>query len=314
LEIELNGEKLDFTLEKEQNITEVIEGIEQWLKESSLIITDLRIDYSTGEIDLYHELRRNWNVYSLDKIGKINISALSIQEVLVNSIYTVKEYLLLLQTAIRNADADTMDQLKSGYPYMIESIKQLFNNYSIVSIKNEITFYLEFFSSFDIASLDPANINENNKILTAAENLLKKLDNLLEVELYPAQSLLKITDALKKSAEEIKDVSIHLQTGKDKNAMDSIINFSDQMQQLLYLFQKLINTGNLDKSKENIAGQSIETFYHEFNAILKDLVEAFAVKDYVLIGDLLEYEVAPRLENVIEFIKKINVIREKNGI
>ena len=36
----------------------------------------------------------------------------------------------------------------------------------------------------------------------------------------------------------------------------------------------------------------------EFNPVLKELVAAFGTKDSVLIGDLLEYEIAPRMQRL----------------
>ena len=46
-------------------------------------------------------------------------------------------------------------------------------------------------------------------------------------------------------------------------------------------------------------------FKEELNKILKELLEAFAAKDSVLIGDLMEYEIAPRLEQLRAFLQEL---------
>ena len=44
--------------------------------------------------------------------------------------------------------------------------------------------------------------------------------------------------------------------------------------------------------------EPLERFFSDLNRILTELIEAFEAKDSVLIGDLLEYEVTPRLEGL----------------
>jgi hypothetical protein len=41
----------------------------------------------------------------------------------------------------------------------------------------------------------------------------------------------------------------------------------------------------------------------ELNPVLRDLVAAFDARDSVLIGDLLEYEIAPRMERIAPLLK-----------
>ena len=54
-----------------------------------------------------------------------------------------------------------------------------------------------------------------------------------------------------------------------------------------------------------ISGKDYNVFYSELNKVLKELLEAFKLKDSVLIGDLMEYEMAPRLEELKNFALEI---------
>ena len=42
----------------------------------------------------------------------------------------------------------------------------------------------------------------------------------------------------------------------------------------------------------------------ELTPVLRELVDAFGSRDSVLIGDLLEYEVAPRMERIAPLLEK----------
>ena len=51
--------------------------------------------------------------------------------------------------------------------------------------------------------------------------------------------------------------------------------------------------------------EKLQAFYQELNGVLSELLEAFAAKDSVLIGDLMEYEIAPRLEQLRTFLQEL---------
>jgi len=96
---------------------------------------------------------------------------------------------------------------------------------------------------------------------------------------------------LRARVEKLPEVSVLLQTGKDKQAMDTIIGFTDSVQAVLALVPFL--------APDPERGRMIA----ELTPILRDLVAAFDAKDSVLIGDLLEYEVAPRVTRLIPFLE-----------
>ena len=64
---------------------------------------------------------------------------------------------------------------------------------------------------------------------------------------------------------------------------------------------QIYTTGKLMYSIDD----SLQDFYQELNGILTELLEAFDAKDSVLIGDLMEYEVAPRLEQLQTFLQEV---------
>jgi hypothetical protein len=52
---------------------------------------------------------------------------------------------------------------------------------------------------------------------------------------------------------------------------------------------------------EQVAGEMKGLQVHEYQVLLKQLLEALGEKDYVLLADLLEYEITPWLEKYLDY-------------
>jgi len=94
---------------------------------------------------------------------------------------------------------------------------------------------------------------------------------------------------------ELREVSLLLQTGRDKPAMDIVIRFADTVQSLMDVLPFLAS----DPERARLLT--------ELTPVLRELVAAFGSRDSVLIGDLLEYEVAPRLEKIAPLLEKAGI-------
>jgi hypothetical protein len=75
------------------------------------------------------------------------------------------------------------------------------------------------------------------------------------------------------------------------------VRFSELSQNLVRLVFT-ISTG-----KEN---EDLQSFYRELNSVLSELLQAFETRDSVLIGDLMEYEVAPRLGRLRAILQELS--------
>ncbi len=131
---------------------------------------------------------------------------------------------------------------------------------------------------------------------TSRSHIMEELEYCKQV--FRKIPALRTIDVTNRSIEEIGEVAVLLQTGKDRQAMETIIRFSELFQCLVRIFSSLKLTA---KNHSRIGGKSFDTFFTELNLMLEELLEAFNHQDSVLIGDLLEYEIAPRLEELKDF-------------
>lgn len=104
-------------------------------------------------------------------------------------------------------------------------------------------------------------------------------------------------------AAKLEQIPVQLQSGKDKDANVIISQLAD-------LVDNVCHTASLAAlfpdlyAKLSVAGKSITEFFAEFSDILNDFRQALEDKDTVLIGDLAEYEISPRLLTLADAVDK----------
>ena len=143
-------------------------------------------------------------------------------------------------------------------------------------------------------------ISIDDKQITAEnfdEEIAKEFNPNTKIELSVV-TLDSICEVLSKEckiiSEELKQLSVQLQSGKDKEANSLIATLAD-------LVDKICQTMALFPEKYSdmkINDKPISLFFSDFASVLNDFKNAIESKDTVLTGDLAEYEISPRLEEL----------------
>ncbi len=109
----------------------------------------------------------------------------------------------------------------------------------------------------------------------------------------------------KELSEKIKNISVDFQSGKDKEAAALIASLADFLNTMcVTIKQTAYFPDNFNTLQEDDA-KAIESFFSEITPILSDLQQAIESNDTVLMGDLAEYEISPRLAAIAESLEKI---------
>jgi len=304
LDILINKEKIDFTLEKEKSLGEIINAIENWLDNPNYKITSLKID----DKELSDSVKTKWQKIPLIDINKLDIQVQLPGDANIYNFEILISFLNSFKDGVTKNNTEILEHCISEYTIIIKSLKMIFVSGPILNKIIEIDKLLAG-STPEIIFSWPEGIKEKveSNINIITENLSDRIKEIAN----PIHSLIKSVEGLHKSSVEIGEVSLLLQTGKDKQAMDYIISFSYHIEKTLRLFSLLRESSLIKLDELKISDNSIEEFFNELNNILKELIEAFVANDSVLIGDLLEYEIAPRLENLASFINEIKTISKK---
>jgi len=300
--ITLNNEPFDVTIENEKTLEELYTGISNWLIKSDLEITELVKD---GE-DLELTNSSEWKSILLENIGKLDIIAISGSDRYITDLQTLYQYISLLQNAVTGSNNALISDLLSELTYVTSAMD------SFISKKDLLQYgtlkLQECINNFQKENRE--ELESRNKLIELLRNISLILQMRIKEVTSPFSELQKTAELLQKLIPGISDVSVMLQTGDDQQAINSILTFIDLSEKLIRLFPFLKEFGYTDIRKKSIDSESFDDFYTNFNSILVELIDAFNINDSILIGDLMEYEIAPRVNKLLDFINLIEKVKE----
>jgi hypothetical protein len=265
--IRINGNQTDITLESEKTVGEVLAGLNDWLTGSGHRLSGLNIDGETAasgslETFFYRELAG---------IGTLDISTSSLPELTVEAlIYTrgdLEDY--------ENADFGEKKSLRSRW---MESPGALF----LAEQAPEIYQWAE--KTFSGEGLNPAELRG------LIDERLRELED-------PREELEHSGPLIAGIAARLEDLPLDIQTGKDGRAVETVQMFSNIAEKIFRVFRVLKAEG-LDTEALKVDDIPIANYIEEFDAALRELLAAYETRDIVLVGDLAEYELAPRLRGL----------------
>lgn len=117
------------------------------------------------------------------------------------------------------------------------------------------------------------------------------------------QSFVALSGLFSELADKMEDIPAALQSGMNKEAGDSIKKVADSIDQFCHV-AALSSLFPEEFGNTLIEGKQFTDFFNEFAPILKDFEQALQNNDTVLIGDLSEYEICPRLRAISESLSK----------
>ena len=156
-------------------------------------------------------------------------------------------------------------------------------------------------------------INVNGKQITAEifdEEAAKPLgkDTKFEFSIVTKeeirQSFVKLSELFDELASKMEGVPVALQTGKNLEVSESIKKLADSIDQFCHI-ATLASLFPEDFSTEQLNGLNFKDFLAEFSPILKDFEDALQNNDTVMLGDLSEYEICPRLKDISDSLKNM---------
>lgn len=295
MEVLINEEQVDVTLEEEQTLGEVMEGLRGWLNDSQLFITDVVVD----EQDVKLDAPESWAQTRVDSIGRIEIMAMAPWEVKAAGLQVLVQYFTLLRDAIRSKDGRQLDEVSGEADHIARTLPTYAQDLIDPNDRTDILHRI----------VDAPEIREGT--LPGAERateLLGYLDQAVTVLASRAREISRphaeaaaTARTIRGLIPEVSEVSVLLQRGEDRRAMDSLVRFTELVGKLLRIMPHMVR-GNHEPA---VSAERLEKYGAELNATLEELVDAFGTQDSVLIGDLVEYELVPKIEELLDYIPSV---------
>ena len=285
--ITINEKPADISLENEKSLKDVISGLDTWLKKEGFFMSNALLNGKALSLD-----ETDLGDIKIENIERLDIFAHELQELVLENVGTLYQFLFLVKSNIAEKNAENIRELRTELPYILDTMD------SILGVEKGV-FSEKLKTLIDIGiGQDGVPMENTEELIQYLNTILLFLENIIREKTDPAGEFVKTVKALGLSLPNIREITVLLQTGKDKEAMELIIAFTELSSKVTRLFPLLEGVDTV-RIPENVGEKPLRDFYTEMNGFLSELLEAFENEDSVLIGDLLEYEIAPRIEELV---------------
>lgn len=282
MEILVNQEPLDYQLEDESSLGDVLDGLFAWLHEGQYTITAVDVNDQEVAVDADDD----WRDRALSDIERISVHAMPLDQLESATLATLSEYVSLVRQSLENDDRTTLNELLADISSVAPRLLHLFPE--LADTQNPARALL------DALEAPHRDTDEHRALQRSAAQLGVLLNGRLREHLAPDQELAATLGRLASLSGDVRDVPVALQTGEEKHAMDTIIRLTELFGKAVRLLPHAgVESFDLPRLKELLQ----QTGPH-----LQELEQAFHAQDTVLIGDLLEYELAPLLDMLAEVV------------
>ncbi len=336
MEILIHGDKLDFTLEKERNMLEIIDSIEGWLSKHNKIINELKID---GKL-IHSTERKELESYLISNTEKLEITTSNNEEYVINILMDTKDYITRFLLMVSKSNANYNNKQKDDIFEGLTWLKDIFaNSCRIIGIDTNTIFSnatplsdiiannSNILKDLEVYKHDSKVFSEiiNIKLVPNIEKLEKLIPRVLQRGVFHlskcenfdltniSNCLQDLTDTIDVFFPVIKNIGTNLQADKEVEAYVEIKNVLGLMESINYHLRKLKELFNVNYDNIKIDDKTVDKVNEEFYNLLSELSDAIKNNDIVLVGDLFEYELIDKLNIYKRIFKELFAVIEKKN-
>jgi hypothetical protein len=288
--ITINGNPVSFQLEQERTVGDVLMSIDSWLDGQGLIMTKVDVDGQCVSEDIGPV-----NGKEIVSVGTLDIGAERVSRFRRQALSQSSDWLDGIARWTAGSAEESVGALKTEGDLIISTNSGFLNP--------EESSLLEFARTALSAASDTSEVGERAGLSSEISRIAALLSERLAELDDPRGQVLKASRELNAERESFLNIPVYLQTGREKEAMSAVSRFTDLFSKTLRMIPAL-NESGIDTLSLKIGDQSSTDFFNKLNETLIELMDAFSRKDTVLIGDLSEYEILPRLETMYSAFEK----------
>ncbi len=324
MEIFFNEEKLDFKLEDEKNLGDILRSLENWVSENKGIIQKVLVDKKS--IPLENETYVSER--DISSIEEIEVFSSTRTELAVETITTLGEYILMiLNEYMKEESIKSYDSIMEGLKLIDEGTKgclRVLGIKDLVVINNKGKSLRDILLEIDqfILMHEKRYIDSNGMVTLEAllNQLLYTIPKLLkwiavkdrEIDKIHCSSFIKelfedIHTICSESLDKFEQIGRDLQIGNDLQALNNLCYLTEILDEVIILLKRAQDIFKIDFKKLTGLHKNIDDLFQNITSRLKEVEDAFKEGDMVTVGDLMEYEVEPLFESMVDMIGKINI-------
>lgn len=324
MEIQINGHSIEFAIEQEKTVKDVVKAISNWAQKRDLIFPEIWINNDHYSVESVPD-------FLLDNVQKINCIIISKADLVAESIFEASEYcgrLIQFIEGVEKTQSISVDDCKKiteGLEWLLEvtnkvigllgislktircrdklaqalleEVSQLLRK--IRSNENEIIFLLtqskSLFSDF----------RDFLKILFLSDEMRKASITTIDAPDTVMRMLVEVLDEIQNQRQNIEKAASSYHAGKDFEASQLVEAFIDYIYRYLRVCYQLAPVFNIDPQTVSLNEKTLIQKNNEINNLLSQMVQCLENNDIVGLTDILEYEFIPTLDEIEGFCKTV---------
>lgn len=265
--IRINQVPVDFTLEKERTFSDVTEALRAWAEGQNIALLGILADGKALAPD---------DQTPLAALATLDVEAVPAGERDLARVAVIARYFALLAHEASAPKPDVLADLHREYPAVRSAVFPL-----LFPFAPRVTPALEVLDGpWDQQDIQQAA----QRLAIEAEALRKELQS-------PSLALAETLEVLVVHVNSLEALPALFQKGLDKDALALIVGLFTVLEDLGRRVARFLGQEALPTDEWN-------QFSGELQPFLKEAAAALEAGDYILLTDLLEYEITPRLKTV----------------
>jgi hypothetical protein len=327
MDIIINDEKIDYEIENERNLGDILRGLEIWVTKNGGIIDCISVD----ETDIPLDYPPEYQVKSISSVNRLKIKTSPKFEYAVDTIKITGEYISkIISEYVDSRDVEQYENTLEGIQLVCEgiehSLQTLFLRDLVIANENGRTLrdILSDLRSVT-ATYEEQYIDDDGSV--KLKGLLHELLHILPkvVGWANIKSSLRVTERnsvegsflktilqdleniSKKAMNRFESIAENLQIGRDREALEDLSYVAELLDEIIYVLQYFISAYDMDGDLLLKSGIGIEALFNKISHWLKEVEKSFKNGDLVSVGDMLEYELKPLFQEMVELLNKIGL-------
>ena len=299
MRITVNGAPIALDVKESGNLGELLAGADDLIDKAGSVIVSLKVDGEEVDADGYARFAQ----MPSSGVSTVEIRAEDGAAIRVRAIETLLELLAIAKRSSQDkAPEESAAEEIGDWPGLRAGAKDMRDAFAGLFAADELSF-VQLFSDLLERAGDQPDKASRVELSAQADRIASVFGERLAELRRPAAEMLAAAALFEARAAELADLPVLLQTGKEDQAMKAVLYFIEIFNKVIRIIPELRRTG-IDTSTIMVEGSAMPDFYGAFNGVLRQLTDAFEHKDAVLIGDLAEYEVLPRMRSFFSAMRE----------
>jgi hypothetical protein len=324
VQVMINDCPVEFGLDSEKSVSDIIQSVAEWTRQRDLVFYELYIDDSLYAIDAAPDR-------SLDDVKVINCIVQSKADIVFSTADEAMRYCDRIEAfAARGGDSAGLapgdrESLATGVSWLLEV---LFKVMALLGIDRagvrfrdrEISYYLRVLEGLRDALATAGDAPDLSLSADAYAGIFSDIKGVLRMLLLsdamrslivqsidsPDVLLSSLRQTESELTEQLKNVeaaAVAYQTGKDVDAAGRLKGFIDFIYRYTRTCSQIMPVFRVDLDEVEVDGVSMEKKNRDMRNMLHGVIEVMENNDIISLSDILEYEIKPALENLRPYVE-----------